>query len=571
MKKAWAFYRRSTEKQEVSVDDQRRACEKKAEEMGVEIVREFVPAKGYASGLTIDRDSAFMEMVRLAETKAHGVELMIVYDVSRFGRLPPKEKFYWEEHFRRCGIQLVYAAEHFQYDGSLGDEIHQFVSHSEAHQFSIRLSKSTTRGCITHAGLGHSCGGAAPYGYDRLLINGDGSPVKVLRKGEHKADKLQRVVWTVGERDKVETVRRIFNDYDRGVGGLKRIASRLNVEGIKSSNGGNWAQHTIASILRNPVYLGQRVYFKHDWRGRRKAGGEPAVRDPKDWVVKENAHEAIIERALFERVQAKLGPQRWGQGRTAQRPWLLSGLTYCAHCNHRFNGYHKSGRAHGKLHEADYYNCAGYTSKGTSVCKSFHVLKEDVESFAIEEIVARLRNPALKDDLRQSLSELVRTDLSEGPRTAEAELRKALASCELQMDNLLDAIKGGLRWGKVNDEIARLESERQKLTAELEEARKAKSVATDLDEIVDEMISYLEEFGRLLQGEGSTVEQKKAVLRAFIHKIVFDREQRRATYSFYHVPVIPQLKEIPYPKEIAGGAQGAHRRSFSNIGCGGWI
>ncbi len=85
------------------------------------------------------------------------------------------------------------------------------------------------------------------------------------------------------------------------------------------------------------------------------------------------------------------------------------------------------------------------------------------------------------------------------------------------------------------------------------------------------MVSYLEEFGRLLEGEGSTVEQKKAVLRAFIHEILLDREKRRATYSFYQVPVIPQLKEIPYTKEIAGGALGAHRRSFSNIGCGGWI
>ena len=567
--KAWTFYRRSTEKQEVSVEDQRRICQKRAEELGLEIVREFVPSRGYASGLTIDRDGAFIEMTRLAESKTHGVGVLLIYDVSRFGRLPPKEKFYWEEHFRRCGVKIVYAAENFQYDGSLGDEIHQFVSHSEAHQFSIRLSKSTTRGCITHASRGHSCGGSAPYGYDRLLVNGDGSPVKVLRKGEHKADKLQRVVWTAGERDRIAIVRRMFDEYDKGIGGLKKIASRLNVDGIKSPRGGHWTMHGVLSILRNPVYIGRRVYFKHDWRAYRM-GSEPAVRDPKDWVIAENAHEAILDRDIFERVQAKLGPERWGKGRSSQRPWLLSGLTYCLACNHRFNGYHKSGKAHGILHEQDYYNCAGYVSKGRSVCQSFHVVREDVESFAINEIVARLSSPSLRDDLRRNLEDLVRVEFAERPKTTEQEIRKAIRGCEDEMNNLLDAIKKGLKWDRAQDEIARLESQRQQLAAELEALRQTQAVSNDFDEIVEEMLSYLEEFGRLL--EKGTVEQKKAVLRSFVHRIVFDREQRKATYSFFTVPVIPQLKSVPYPKEIAGSALvGTHRRSITNIGCGGWI
>ena len=34
MKKAWTFYRRSTNMQEVSIDDQRAACRAKAAELG---------------------------------------------------------------------------------------------------------------------------------------------------------------------------------------------------------------------------------------------------------------------------------------------------------------------------------------------------------------------------------------------------------------------------------------------------------------------------------------------------------------------------------------------------------
>ncbi len=152
------------------------------------------------------------------------------------------------------------------------------------------------------------------------------------------------------------------------------------------------------------------------------------MRDPKDWVVTENAHEAILDRVLFERVQAKLGPERWGKGRSAQRPCMLSGLTYCGDCNHRFNGYHKSGKAHGVLHEQDYYNCSGYVSKGRSVCQSFHVTREAVESFAIAEIVARLGNPSLSQELRQRLEDLVRVEFAERPKITEQEIARRSAA-----------------------------------------------------------------------------------------------------------------------------------------------
>jgi len=595
MKRAWAFYRRSTEMQEVSVDDQRRVCRAKAAELGMEIVREFVPAKGYASGLTIDRDETFQEMIRIAEARLHGVQYLIVYDVSRFGRLPPKEKFYWEQHLKRAGVQIVYAAEQFQNDGSLGDELHQFVSHSEAHQYSIRLSKSTIRGCLTHAGKGHSCGGAPPFGYDRLLVASDGTPVKVLKKGEHKADKLQRIVWVPANRDKVELVRRLFAEYARGAGGLKKLAGDLNASGAASPRGGHWTPHQILSILRNPVYVGTRVYNKHDWRSFRKGEGR-RIRDPKDWVVTENAHEPLVDKELFERVQKRLGPQTWGRGRPWGRPWLLSGLLYCAQCQHRFNGYHKTTKSHGKPRGEDYYNCSGYISKGTTVCRSFHVLKSELEGFVLQEIQARLNNPALREELKGSLRELVHLEFGSKPETGEAEVKKALKKTEAEMDNLLDAIKGGLQWGRVQDEMRTLEEKRRTLQEELAQARQERLLAGDLDEVVEQMLVYLDEFGTLM--ESGTVEQKKAVFRSFVHRITLDREQRKATAYFYTLPVVPQLQAIPYPREFVDGVRAPRRRawvlrqdaepaspqketagslveasggSFSNIGCGGGI
>src|SRR5579872_1921426 len=107
VERAWAFYRRSTNMQELSIEDQRRECHAFAAGRGWDIVREFAPSKGYASGLSIERDATFQEMVRLAESRAHGVQFLVVYDVSRFGRIAQEDKIGWEWHFKRCGIRLA--------------------------------------------------------------------------------------------------------------------------------------------------------------------------------------------------------------------------------------------------------------------------------------------------------------------------------------------------------------------------------------------------------------------------------------------------------------------------------
>jgi len=415
-----------------------------------------------------------------------------------------------------------------------------------------------------------------------------------MRKGEHKADKLQRIVWTPGSREKVEVIRHIFAEYDRGAAGLRKIANGLNASGAVSPRGGHWTPHQILSVLHNPVYVGTRVYNKHNWSTFRKGDGKK-IRDPKDWVIKENSHEPLVDKELFDRVQAKLGPQTWGRGRPWGRPWLLSGLLYCARCGHRFNGYHKTSNVHGKSHDADYYNCSGYISKGRAVCQSFHVLKSELEEFVLKEIQTRLHNPGLRDDLRKSLTELVRLEFSGKPESNESELKRAIKKADDELDNLLDAIKGGLKWDRAGEEIGRVEARKRALNEELELTKKNRLEGDDLEAVVDQMLGYLEEFGQLM--ETGTVEQKKAVFKTFVQKIVVDREERKATAFLYTVPVVPYLRGIPYPKEVLAGLQAGPRRtavmvrqpsipqpkeiagspvgasgdSFSNAGCGGWI
>ena len=365
MEKAWAFYRRSTDKQELSIDDQRKEVQAYARQHGWDIVREFEPHLGYGSGLTIDRDPAFLEMIRIAEQEQHGVTNLVVYDVSRFGRLQPEDKIYWERRFKKQGgIQIVYAKDDFLNDGSIGDILTKVVKHSEAHQFSLKLSEVTLRGAKSHAALGHSTGGAAPFGYDRLEIDPAGNPVRVMNRScDWKSNKMHRVVLTPSPSQSA-VVRGIFEIYEKGTG-LNLIVQKLNQEKVPAPRGRYWSKTMVHYLLRNRSYLGERIYNKRSYKAYRR-GERVSMANPQEaWVIKENAHPPIIDRGLFERVQAVRRAKIITIGRTFHRPYLLTGLARCAHCGYRMIGQPSHGNGRTYLT----YTCSGYLRIGKSVCR----------------------------------------------------------------------------------------------------------------------------------------------------------------------------------------------------------
>ena len=115
----------------------------------------------------------------------------------------------------------------------------------------------------------------------------------------------------------MKVVQRIFNMYIDGVNTLK-IAKQLNEENIATSSSYNktgnitretgkpqWRKGTIANMLRQRVYTGclvqgtkENVQWKKSGHYRQK---------PKDeWIIVEDAHEAIISEELFNIAQGIL-------------------------------------------------------------------------------------------------------------------------------------------------------------------------------------------------------------------------------------------------------------------------
>lgn len=555
---AWAFYRRSTDLQEFSIEDQKKACRQFADENGWTVIKEFSPEKGYASGLTIDRDSQFLEMVRLAETTNHGATYIIVYDVSRFGRLDAEEKIYWEQRFKKQGrLQVVYVKDYFKNDGSIGDIVTKIVKHSEAHEYSVKLSQTTLRGCKSHSEMGHSAGGSAPYGYDRLLIDQAGAPVKVMKHGERKADKLQRIVWTKGSPATVAVLVSIFEDFANGIG-MTKITDELNRKRISSPYNGQWAKGTVRAILKNPAYTGLRTYNVRSWKNRNKTGG--FTNNPKsEWVFKEDAHPPLISKELFEKAQAIFKTRKPGAGKHHNNEYMLSGLVKCLHCGHNYQGFLKH---HGE-YKKRYYTCGGYVSKGREVCTCFSVPAQDVEDFALNEIKTRLNSPKVLDSIRS----LVKAMLHEQEKTGNknlAPLEAGVQNTKRQIQNLVEAVKEGRSFPALLDELAALEEQKKRLECDLAVERAKPTLKTDPEAVLRHVEEIMASFPKIM-ARGSN-EQKKLALRNHIQRIEVNPAERMLTFHFYHIPITPNENAAGvFPggvssrasslKDIAGGPQ----------------
>ncbi|UPT75613.1 MAG: recombinase family protein [Elusimicrobiota bacterium] len=526
--RAWAFYRRSTDKQEASFEVQKTACWERAEQMRVEIVREFTPAKGFASGRTLDRDSVFMEMVRLAEQGRHGVRYLFVYSVSRIGRQGSEEKIYWEYRFKKAGIQIISVTDDFKNDGSIGDVVTKVVKHEEAHQYLEKLSRDTLAGCLVHSKKGRSCGGAAPYGYDRMLVDESGKHLGVLETGKPKADKTQRIVFVPGDPGRIGTVKRIFATFERGVG-LWTIVDMLNREGIASPRGKSWAKSQVRSLLQNVAYIGRKVYNKRDYTSWRKFGSR-LMKPQSEWVIVENAHAAIIEKDLFDRVQARFKTRKMSSGRPYHTPYLLSARLKCT-CNHNYQGI-------SKYHEGKFvrsYSCGGYHNKGKYICTGLSFPASVADDYVLEQVDKKLRDLRSTSFLRDLVEEFVGTDLAAAPDTAKA-LESELRQVEKEIVRVIDGVKAGLPPASLQAELERLESRRASLEKLLQEERRKPQALLDPSRVADEVTAHLKDVRYLLE-EGRP-EEKKACLAGFLHDGQVNPKNPGITFRFFKVPFL---------------------------------
>ena len=172
----------STEHQQYSTENQSSKIREYAASRGIEIIRTYADAG--KSGLRLDGREALQRLIRDAESSSADFQLILVYDVSRWGRFQDAdESAYYEYRCRRAGVQVIYCAEQFESDGSPVSTIVKGVKRAMAGEYSRELSAKVFAGQCRLIELGYRQGGPAGFGLRRVLIDQHGNLKAELSRG----------------------------------------------------------------------------------------------------------------------------------------------------------------------------------------------------------------------------------------------------------------------------------------------------------------------------------------------------------------------------------------------------
>jgi DNA invertase Pin-like site-specific DNA recombinase len=337
---AVGYLRRSTDKQEASIPEQRRAIQQYADEHGYNIIRWYTDDA--ISGDETEKRHEFQRMIADAKER-QDFEAILCWDQDRFGRFSPHEASYWTWPLAQAGIQLVTVAK-----GPIDwNDFVQWLTYSVnqhgKHEFLRDLSRNVTRGQL-EAALNGSWLGSIPYAY--------------ILEGPRKHRRL-----VLGDVAHIQIVQRIFREYVEERRAMMNIANRLNDEGVPSPGGRvkGWRWDKVKTILENPAYVGDYAGCRYSYgkyhtintRQETAVKSDGRCRRPEEeWIVRRDHHEAIIDRPTFDKAQALLARGKKGRSNRytpETNPYVLSGLLRCGRCGEPLWG--TENRAH------RYYEC----------------------------------------------------------------------------------------------------------------------------------------------------------------------------------------------------------------------
>ncbi|WP_434108151.1 recombinase family protein [Paraburkholderia caffeinilytica] len=296
--RAVEYVRMSTEHQQYSTANQRNSIREYATQRGLTIVRTY--ADEGKSGLRIDGREALQRLIRDVESRSADFQIILVYDVSRWGRFQDAdESAYYEYICRRAGIQVSYCAEQFENDGSPVSTIVKGVKRAMAGEYSRELSAKVFSGQCRLVELGYRQGGPAGYGLRRILVGQDGLMKTELQRGERKSLQTDRVVLMPGPENETRTVNLIYKWFvDESLSELE-IAARLNAMKVHTDLDREWSRSTIHEVLTNEKYIGNNVYNRVSFKLKMLR----VVNTPDMWIRKDASFPAIVSSELFYTAQ----------------------------------------------------------------------------------------------------------------------------------------------------------------------------------------------------------------------------------------------------------------------------
>ena len=515
-----------------SITNQKHFLEDYARKNGFVNIRHFTDDG--VSGTTFDREG-FQSMI--AEVEAGNVAVIIVKDMSRFGRDYLKVGFYTEVMFKEKGVRFIAINNGIDSSNQQDSDFTPFLN--IMNEWYARDSSRKIQ-AIFKARMqeGKRVSPSVPYGYRR-----------------DPDDKQHLII----DPEPAAVVRRIFKLVLEG-NGVNRIADILYADKIlipsayaekyypenqhsKSFHDPiRWTNQTIIHILEKPEYMGHTVLGKTISESYKTKKRRKATED--ELMIFENTHEAIIDEETWNNVQRLIETKRRPKKNGAP-PCRLSGLLYCADCgsklSHRYNSRNK--------YDADNsYGCSSYRQY-TRNC-TMHYIRVSVVEKLILETIREVSAYALSNE--KEFVKKVREASDVQQEATMKEYRRRLGKAKRRHEELDDLVKKlyeSFATGKIPEKhfdrlLSGYDNEQTTLEAEMQELQ------TGLDRYGADSVRA-DRFLELVKRYTDFSELTTPMLNEFIEKVVVheadkstgDRVQKVDIYlNFIGAFTVPKME-----------------------------
>ena len=518
-----------------SIGNQKKLLAKVAKEKGYTNLVHFLDDG--ISGVTMDRPG-FVEMIcQLEQGKAAAV---FVKDLSRLGRNYIEVGRLTEEFFPNHDIRLVAVSDNI--DTAEGENELAPIRNLFNEWYARDISKKRRISNKIKGNAGEPMG-QPPYGY-----------IKDPNDPKH---------WIVDD-EAAQVVRRVYSMTLEGFG-TEQIAAQLEkddvltpraywlTKGIKRPGKGKqqpptkWNSSTITKILSLQEYCGDILNFKtysKSYKNKKRIDN-----DRENWVVFQDVHEAIIERAVYEQVQQKRGKIRKRRTNNGEHN-MFSGLLVCADCGSNLHFHFNQGNP-----EIKYFNCSNYKgNRGT--CTSTHYVRVDfLEEVVLGEIRRLTKFASLYED------EFVKAVIGHSQQAEQTDRKlkekelKTLLARDDELDGLFERIYEDNVSGKLSDDrfakmSRRYEDEQKELSEKIKKLRSEIEKQSSRSMTTDMFIGLVRKYTRARKLTPRMLNEQIEKIEVFnAEKIDGVWEQRlRIHYNCVGTIEIPTVLPLPIPE-----------------------
>jgi site-specific DNA recombinase len=498
------YIRVSTEdqaKEGYSLEVQREYLESFAKREGYEIYKVYCD-DGISAYST--RRPALQELLKDAKDKKF--KLVLVYKIDRFSR-NLKDLLMLVDELSSYGVGFKSATEPFDTTTSAGKLMFQQLgsfAEFERNRIAERVFPGMVKGVLSGNWQGARY---APYGYrynkEKRLLEIDEQEAKVVK---------------------------IIFEMCLAGKSIRFITEYLTKKKYRNRKGNIFTTKLIGDILKNRIYTGKLVWnrYHYDKNKKTKKGYAYVKNSPDKIIIAQGKHEAIISEEDFNLAQEKL-KQRHIEIKRKKSDYPLSGIIYCAKCNHRYLGI-SSISNHRTGEKKRWYRCSG-PQKSFIRCKNKAVKAEEIEPKVAALLDCLLRSKTLKSSRWTTVTGANLLSFKQISKDELEKLKNGLKMNRQKQSKLTDAYLENLLSDEVfkakNEGLRREEEELQKLIAlqELREVERERS--KDYLNRVEEFLS-----GYNPRQKELTPEQEKQVLGLLFKNIKIARKDI-FSFSFF--------------------------------------